>query len=66
MTDAISSNTLMGYGFKVAKGKPATSEQGSRTPFSLVPGSSTGNSSLTVDLQDQSQLKVERVRSRRR
>ena len=54
MTDAISSKTLMGCGFQVAKGEPATSEQGSRTPFLPVPGSSAGSSSL-----DQSQLKAE-------
>jgi len=49
----------MGCGFKVAKGELATSEQGPRTPFSLIPGSSTGGSSLDVVLQDQSQLKGE-------
>jgi len=54
VTDAISSKTLMGCGFQVAKGEPATSEQGSRTPFLPVPSSSTGSSSL-----DQSQLKAE-------
>ena len=54
MTDAISSETLMGYGFQVAKGEPATSEQGSRTPFLPIPGSSAGSSS-----RNQSQLKAE-------
>jgi len=59
VTDAIGSNTLMRCGFEVAKGEPATSEQGPRTPFSLVPGSSAGGSSLDSALQDQSQLKAE-------
>ena len=59
MTDEIGSSTLMGCEFKVAKGKPATSEQGPRTPFPLVPGSSAGGSSLDGILQDQSRLKAE-------
>ena len=54
MTNEINSNTLMGCGFQVAKGEPATSEQGPRTSFLSVPGSSAGSSSL-----DQSQLKAE-------
>jgi len=52
VTDEIGSSTLMGCEFKVAKGKPATSEQGPRTPFPLVPGSSAGGSSLDGILQD--------------
>jgi len=47
----------MGCGFKVAKEEPATSEQGPRTSFSLVPGSSIGGSSLDAVLQDRSQFK---------
>jgi len=50
---AISNKTLMECGFQVAKKEP-TSEQGSKTPFLPVLGSSAGSSSL-----DQSQLKVE-------
>jgi len=49
----------MRCGLKVASREPATSEQGPRTPFPLVPGSSVGSSSLDSALQDQSQLKVE-------
>ena len=54
MNDAISSKTLMGCRFQVAKGELATSEQGSRIPFLPIPGSSADSSSL-----DQSQLQVE-------
>ena len=50
VTNEIGSSTLMGCGFKVAKGEPATSEQGSRTPFSPVPDSSAGGSSLDAVL----------------
>ena len=35
VTEAIYSTTLMGCGFKIVKGGPATLEQGLRTPFSL-------------------------------
>jgi len=59
VTNEISSNTLMGCGFKVAKGEPAISEQGPRTPFSLVLGSYAGSSSLEAVLHNQSQLKAE-------
>jgi len=62
VTDEIGSNTLMEYGFKVAKGEPATSEQGEhglRTHFPPVPSSSAGSSSLDVVLHNQSQLKAE-------
>jgi len=52
VTAEIGSNTLMGYGFKVSKGEPATSEQGPRTPFSSVPGSSAGSFSLDVVLHN--------------
>ena len=59
VTDEIGSNTLMGCGFKVAKGEPATSEQGPRTPFPPVPGLFVGSSSLDVVLHNQSQLTAE-------
>jgi len=44
VSNAISSNTLMGYEFQ-DKGELATLEQGSRTPFSPVPDSSAGDCS---------------------
>jgi len=34
VTKEIGSNTLMGYGFKVAKGVPATSKQGAKNTLS--------------------------------
>jgi len=59
VTDEIGSNTLMGCGFRVAKGELATSEQGLRTSFPAVSGSSAGSSSFDVVLHNQSQLKAE-------
>jgi len=46
MIDEIGSSTLMGCGFTLVKG-PA-SEQGTRTPFPLVPGSSSSGRLLTL------------------
>ena len=57
--DEIGSNTLLGCGFKVTKGGTAGSEQGLKTPFSLVPSSSTSEPYLDNLLQDQSWLKDE-------
>ena len=53
MVDATSNKTLMECGFQVAK-KELGSEQGPRTPFLRVPGSSAGSSFI-----DPSQLKAE-------
>ena len=53
MADAISNKTLMECGFQVAK-KELGSEQGPRTPFLHVPGSSASSSFI-----DPSQLKAE-------
>ena len=53
MADAISNKTLMECGFQVAK-KELGSEQGPRTPFLPVLGSSAGSSFI-----DPSQLKAE-------
>jgi len=36
VTNEIDSNTLMGCGFQVAKGEPATSEQGPKNPLPLL------------------------------
>ena len=45
MADAISNKTLKECGFQVAKKEPG-SDQGPRTPFLSVLGSSAGSSSL--------------------
>ena len=57
--DEIGSNTLFGCGFKVTKSGSAGSEQGPKTPFTHILGSSTSGPSLDVLLQDQSWLKDE-------
>jgi len=55
--DDIGSSTLMGCGFTLVEG-PA-SEQGARTPFPPVPGSSSSGPTIEALLQDQSHLKTE-------
>jgi len=57
MIDEIGSSTLMGCGFTLFEG-PA-SEQGTRTPFPPVPGSSSSGPSVDALLHDQSRLKTE-------
>jgi len=47
MVDEIGSSTLMVCGFKLVKGEPAVPEQGPRTPFPPVPG--TSSSRLSID-----------------
>jgi len=59
MIDEIRSSTLMGCGFTLVEGP--TSEQETRTPFSLVPRSSSGGPSVEALLQDQSRLKIELI-----
>jgi len=59
MVDEIGSSSLMGCGFKLIKGEPAVSEQGPRTPFAPIPGTSSSGPSIDVLLQDQSRLKDE-------
>jgi len=56
MIDEIGSSTLMGCGFTLVEG-PA-SEQGARTPFPPVLGSSSSGPSIKALLQDQSRLKT--------
>ena len=46
--DEIGSSTLMGCGFSLAKGEHSTIEQGPRTTFPPVSGSSSGGSSIEV------------------
>jgi len=58
MIDEIRSSTLMGYGFKLVRGDQAASEQGPRTPFPPVPGSSSCEPSVDALLLDQSLLKT--------
>ena len=58
MVDEIGNNTLMGCGFKLVKGAHVASEQGSRTPFPPVPGSSSSEPSVDALLLDQSRLKT--------
>jgi len=52
--DKIGNSTLIGCGFKVAKGGSATSEQGLQTPLGPVPREASTSSALTIDtlLQD--------------
>ena len=57
MIDEIGSSTLMGCGFTLVE-RPA-SEQGTKTPFPSVPGSSSSGPSVETLLQDQSRLKTE-------
>jgi len=44
--DEIDSSTLMGCGFFLAKGEPSSAEQGPRTTFPPVSGSSSGGSPI--------------------
>jgi len=46
--DEIDSSTLLGCDFKVTKSGSVESEQGPKTPFTHVPGSSTCAPSLDV------------------
>ena len=57
MIDEIGSSTLMGCSFTLVE-RPA-SEQGTRAPFSPVPGSSSSGPSVDALLKDQSRLKIE-------
>jgi len=59
VTYEIGSSTLISCGFKIAKGETAGSNQGSRTPFTPVLGSSSSDTSLDTLLQDQNRLKDE-------
>ena len=59
MIDEIGSSTLMGCGFKLVKGDQAASEQGPRTPFLPVPGSSSSEPFVDHLLLDQNRLKTE-------
>ena len=59
MVDEIGNNTLMGCGFKLITGAHVASEQGSRTPFPPVPGSSSSKPSVDALLLDQSRLTTE-------
>ena len=54
VSDEIGSNTLIGCGFRVTKGRNAASEQGPQTPFGPVPGAPSTSSGLTLHtlLQD--------------
>ena len=58
MIDEIGSSTLTGCGFKLVKGDHAASEQGPRTPFPPVPGSSSSKPSVDALLLDQTRLKT--------
>jgi len=55
--DDIASSTLMGCGYTLGEG-PST-EQGDRTPFTLVSGSSLARPSIESVLHDQAKLKSE-------
>jgi len=55
----IDSNTLMGCGFSLAKGERSASEQGPRSTFPHVSGSSSSGSYIEVLFQDQTQPKTE-------
>jgi len=46
--DEIGSSNLMGCGYSLAKGEHSAAEQGPRTTFSPVSGSSSGGSSIEV------------------
>ena len=56
--DEIGSSTLMGCGFSLAKGEHSASEQGPRSTFPPVFGSSSGTS-IEALFQDQIRLKTE-------
>ena len=49
----------MGYGFKLVRGDQAVSEQGPRTLFPHVPGTSSSKPFVDALLLDQSRLKTE-------
>ena len=57
--DEIGSSTLMGWGFSLPKGEHSTAEQGPRTTFPPVFGTSFGESSIEALIQDQTRLKTE-------
>jgi len=57
MIDEIRSSTLMGCSFILVEG--SASEQGTKTPFFHVPGSSSSGPSVEALLQDKSRLKTE-------
>ena len=59
MVDEIGSSTLIGSDFTLVKGEKTATEQGPRTPFSPVPGTSSSEASVDPLLQDQSRLKAE-------
>jgi len=59
MIDEIGNNTLMGCGFKLVKGDHAASEQGPRTLFPPVSGSSSSEPFVDHLLLDQTRLKTE-------
>ena len=48
MVDEIGTSTLMGCGSKLVKGEPTVSEQGPKTPFPPVPGTSSSGPSINV------------------
>jgi len=57
MIDEIGRNTLVGCGFTLVEG--LASEQGTRTPFRLILGSSLSGPFVDALLQDQAGLKTE-------
>ena len=59
LIDEISGSTLMGCGFSLAKGEHSSAEQGPRTTFPPVFGTSFGESSIEALIQDQTRLKTE-------
>ena len=59
MVDEIGSGTLMGCEFSLVKGTQTATEQGPRTPFPPIPGTSSSEPTVDALLQDQSQLKTE-------
>jgi len=46
MVEEIASSTLMGCDFTLVKGEQTTTEQGPRTPFSPIPGTSSNEPSI--------------------
>jgi len=58
MVDEIGSSTLMGCDFTVVKGEQTASEQGPRTHFPPIPGTSSSEPFVDALLQDQSRLKT--------
>jgi len=48
MVDEIGSSTVVGCGFKLIKGAPTVSEQGPKTPFLPVPGTSSSGGLLLM------------------